>query len=520
MSQNAHVFIVQGDLPRLTTDAWLLPCDGRFHVIQSWIPHVWADEFRRRNSQVFQAPLDVFEAWRAEERRTVRFDGWPGRSQAWLTNTGGNTSYPIEWYLAGVDAFVAEASEDARRTTRRAKPLLGVPAVGTGFGGQFSRRAAIITALYDRLLVLAERHDVDIAFVLYDAASYAAAQVARRRRLTPEAWPLEAELQGVAAQLGKRAKRGELVMFLGAGVSAGAGLPTWKSFLESLAQGALSAEELELLAGLDPMDAGSLIERKLGSRQELETRTRAVLDVQESALQHALVASIPHEAAVTLNYDRLYETACRPVVGSLAILPHDRGRPASRWLLKLHGCIDRGELVLAREDYLRFGERRAALAGIVQALLITKHMLFIGFGLTDANFLRILDDVRRALGDDDAARNRKEPCGTVLMLQSHPLREVLYDDDLKIVSMGSADLDTSAAARRLEILLDAVGHHASSASAFFFDLNFDALLSDGERAFRDELLNLRAQFARNLDAPVAQEFDAWIAERTNPSHRT
>jgi hypothetical protein len=40
------------------------------------------------------------------------------------------------------------------------------------------------------------------------------------------------------------------------------------------------------------------------------------------------------------------------------------------------------------EDYLRYESRRAALAGIVQSLLITKHMLFIGFGLQDDNFHR------------------------------------------------------------------------------------------------------------------------------------
>src|SRR3712207_8779016 len=36
--------------------------------------------------------------------------------------------------------------------------------------------------------------------------------------------------------------------------------------------------------------------------------------------------------------------------------------------------------------------------GMVQALLITRHMLFVGFSLTDDNFHRIAYDVRSALG--------------------------------------------------------------------------------------------------------------------------
>lgn len=49
---------------------------------------------------------------------------------------------------------------------------------------------------------------------------------------------------------------------------------------------------------------------------------------------------------------------------------------------KLHGSVDRPQVIgLSREDYLAFPEPRGALAGIVQALLITGRMLFVGFSL-------------------------------------------------------------------------------------------------------------------------------------------
>lgn len=59
------------------------------------------------------------------------------------------------------------------------------------------------------------------------------------------------------------------------------------------------------------------------------------------------------------------------------------------------------DTVLTRSHCLRYAERRAARAGFVQALLITRRMHFVGFSLNDGNFRRIADDLQRALGIND-----------------------------------------------------------------------------------------------------------------------
>lgn len=52
------------------------------------------------------------------------------------------------------------------------------------------------------------------------------------------------------------------------------------------------------------------------------------------------------------------------------------------WLLKMHGCVTRpDEIVLSRDDYMSYDRARSALGGMVQAMLMTKHMLFVGFSL-------------------------------------------------------------------------------------------------------------------------------------------
>jgi hypothetical protein len=75
---------------------------------------------------------------------------------------------------------------------------------------------------------------------------------------------------------------------------------------------------------------------------------------------------------VTLNYDALFERAGEAAGRPIGVLPYE---PAEkRWLLKLHGCIApdrRRDIVLTRRDYLNVSQHRAALTGLVQALLVT-----------------------------------------------------------------------------------------------------------------------------------------------------
>src|SRR4051794_18567552 len=48
-------------------------------------------------------------------------------------------------------------------------------------------------------------------------------------------------------------------------------------------------------------------------------------------------------------------------------------------LLKMHGDVNNpASIVLSREDYLGYDDSKSALAGVVQSMLITKHMLFAG----------------------------------------------------------------------------------------------------------------------------------------------
>ncbi len=176
----------------------------------------------------------------------------------------------------------------------------------------------------------------------------------------------------------------------------------------------------------------------------------------------------------------------------------------------MHGCVNAPhDIVLTRQDYLRYAERSAALAGIVQAMLITRHMLFVGFSLDDDNFHRIVDAVRRALHGSS-----RDALGSAVSLFANPLLEQLWGEDLSWVHLcdkpaPDAQTPVSAAARTFEIFLDCLSFHAAAPN-YLLNPRFGALLSPDEIALRDQLDPLRAWMQeRSAPAPDDPAATAW-----------
>lgn len=170
-------------------------------------------------------------------------------------------------------------------------------------------------------------------------------------------------------------------------------------------------------------------------------------------------------------------------------------------------------IVLLRTDYLRYAEDRGALMGIVQAMLLTRHMLFVGFSLDDPNFHRVADSVRRAAAPSAGARTAGK-LGTVLTLKHTNLGGTLWPEvrwvdtaadmiDVPDLS-GDAryDEDKARAGRQLDILLDAVGADAVGPVSIL-ESRFASLHGDDEAAAVEPLRVLaRCHRGRAGDSPL------------------
>jgi hypothetical protein len=263
-----HVFIVHGDLRRLACDAWLLPTDSRLNVEENW------RGFPDASSPALP-PAAPTEAWRARTERVLKApDAGPRAPQPWLVNVGSRSPTPVSWFVDGARAFLDAVAADLRGTkpkNGRAAHLVALPVVGTGRGGAKHMAGDVVRELLPALEAKTIEHAIDIALVAIDEPTYASAQAERRARAAVNApWSeVDARLRASAEALAERASNGKLVLFLGAGVSVGAGLPSWGELLERMAVPAhLSSEERAQLARFDAMDQASILKARIEAASE------------------------------------------------------------------------------------------------------------------------------------------------------------------------------------------------------------------------------------------------------------
>ncbi len=401
-----------------------MPTDGRQHITRGWHDG-WSRDF------MLPPPPPAPEDWGPDSARP--WPDWPkDRSPAWLGAVAGGVRDPASPARCA-DHWLAQIAADLKDTAPRhgrSKHLVALPVIGTGAGGHYRSAGDVLTHLMPVLRQKGRGAGYRHRRVAKDPDVFAAARAARGA--DPSSWPeVPAEDASAALALAQRAGRGELVLFLGAGASAGAGLPDWNGLLQDLARAAGVQPDAPEWKRLAVLDQAALLQRRL-PEQEMTKQIAKRMTCPEAALQHFLLASLPVDEVITTNYDDLFELASG--AGTVSVLPHAPRHGVDRWLLKMHGCVGRpSDIVLTREDYLRYEQRRVALTGIVQAMLLTRHMLFVGFSLNDEDFHKVADAVRRARDPDE--RNRSQ-FGTVLKLAREPYVEELWRDELGFVSMG------------------------------------------------------------------------------------
>jgi hypothetical protein len=498
-----HLFIVNGDLTKIACDALLIPTDGVVNITASW------RGFLRNKTYPDRFQTRVMRALPALSREP----------HVWLGNLG-QSSYPwtLDVFEDTVREFVEKAiaelalAHDEDRIYRWPKFRLAVNVIGSGYGGAAAMKGELLSRLIDVLDTLAVQHHADIVLVAYGEKAYAAAQRARRKVVQLDNlgahWRFHqqstSDLVGRAEQLADAAITSNLVLFVGAGVSAGAGAPTWNNLLAEIARVAgFGPESLALLAKKDPRDQATLIERRL-LKAGRDLRVEVAEHLRRStrySLQHGLLTSLPSSEAVTTNFDNLFEQAARTANRPLAVLPADPRAANGQWLLKLHGSVEHPEhIVLTRADYLDMPRQYGALIGLVQGMFLMRHMMFIGYSLQDEDFQELIHEVRKARGErNDLGR------GTVLTLFEDELEREIWAEDLDVLPMIAGTATTVSieeAARELEVFLDLVGFLSTTSAAFFLDSTY-SYLSNDEALLRDSLIKLAQETSGARTGTVA-----------------
>lgn len=511
-----HLFVVEGDIRLLACDAWLLPTDGQFHVSDAF-----GEAVGLRGGGVLTG-----RSWQGQRVQPFA-PRQPDEPWVWLGDAG-RSGKPASWFAdVGVEFIETVAAHLHREGGfSRQLPLVALNVIGSGRGGLRSDRGDLHRRLIPAFSDAACKLHCDVVLVTRGRRAYSAAQRVRRRELeyaNRDAWgALHLELADAARRMAAELRRGNLVLFFGAGISKGAGLPAWQELLRDLAASAgLDEHQQRRLGSFDLRDQATIIGRRLQHRdislgEEISKRFAS----SRTSLNHAMLASLDIGEAVTTNFDVLYETAAAARAAPVAVLPYAPVEPGGRWLLKLHGSIDREDsITLTREDYLGVATRQGALFGLLQGLLLTRHMLFVGYSLSDDDFATVIHEVRAARGGAPSYG----PLGTVITMFEDPLFSELWSSDLDVVAVSpalaavadvrypSGTVVDPATERRFQLFVDRLCFEAADMDLFLADPDYEDLLDDDERLLAGAVGELSHQLTLAGASPAWDRVRSLIA---------
>ena len=482
---SGHLFVVDGDIQSVAVDAWYLPLDNYFSPSRAFL--------RTIEGVVFDP--DAQQRWQKAEY--ARFLTKHNDADVWIGNVGrveGDAT--VKHYVKCAMDFLQLAS-DRWKTENPHKtrlPLLAINHIGTGRGGAQFTHGDVLSGIIDAISLALDSRELrtDVVIMSWGRKAASAAQHTRFNRhvdwKTDPQWQFEYNQDQIherAQFLAHRLREGSSSVFMGAGVSKGAGLLGWNELLVEagkLTSPATTEEELNQFD--DPRDKAALLETRFrNSQQSIGKVLQPFLRSSKYSLQHGLLSSFPCDEFITTNIDELFEAACQVRGREIAVIP-DKPVGRGRWLLKLHGTVSKpSSIVFTRDHFLDSFRSSRALIGLVQAMLFTRHMLFVGYGLRDEDFHELVYEVKSAFPDGQI-----EKLGTTIALFDDPLQAEMWSDVLDVVPMRparegqtpSAD-EFAGAVRDTERFLDLIGMLASSRSAFLLDSNYQGVKSEEEK---------------------------------------
>ncbi|MDO3636041.1 SIR2 family protein [Mycolicibacterium arseniciresistens] len=214
-------------------------------------------------------------------------------------------------------------------------------------------------------------------------------------------------------EYGEAVLSGNAALFIGAGISQGAGLPGWDGLLDPIRTSCnvpkhhdypLVAEYIanELAGGVTALHDYIL--------QELTTAPF------RPALNHRLIARLRVPQVWTTNYDPLLELAMTAAGEGHAVAVDEQTirliASNQRAVIKMHGSISGDPAgwdalpVITRTDYERYEIDHPRMWTVLRATYLSRTMLFLGFSFVDPNveiLLRLARTLDTAPGDRHVA---------------------------------------------------------------------------------------------------------------------
>lgn len=263
----------------------------------------------------------------------------------------------------------------------------------------------------------------------------------------------------IRPELIEAVKKGRAAVFVGAGASMPAGLPSWGGLLDELVKKAaetpgVSPEWVKEYAALakDPsknLVLASALKDDLAHNFSKFIEHRFGDDALEPTPIHRALVDLPAQFFITTNYDQLLERAyAEKYAGKKSLNTftfRQVGQAASclfrnkPFVLHVHGDAktEPDRVVLTEKDYRLLIHNEAGFQSLLQTLLTTFTLIFVGTSLNDM-------DVRLLLGFIHSSFHGKTPTHYALMsdrgASSAEVRLFFRDFNIEVIPINHADL--------------------------------------------------------------------------------
>ena len=511
-----HLFVLMGDIFHLQCTARVVSAEGGVRLVPG---RVWRRPGLPTRPDEPLSPDAYFGRWTKGINPPV---GQP-EPETWVVDvTDGRHSTPPKLcarICKLITTIIEEDRKERANDPRGSRPPLHIalPFLGTGGAGAYDVRDHLLRLYLSDLGRIAQQEGVAISLVFNNTnlgkSGYATAQMLRQREIA-QTFANHGGLESLE-NVRENLMSGRLAIFVGAGVSLSAGLPGWAKLLRHLhrqieKKSQAKVPSWEELHSLDPLLCAELLQSLWPVADPADRCQAMSLAIQELVraprygLLHALIAGLPVQDYVTTNYDDLLEKAILDAGRSVQVIPSTstspRPGPRPCRLLKVHGSVaedgaqaEPTGIVLTLRDYQRFQKGASALGGAVQGLMLSHHLLFVGYGMVDPNFIWLHESVARLLPTEQATQNS---VGTALMVERENWKIELADRLLagihcrRPTEAAPGDDQVLTDARKLEIYLDYLGVISFSSLAAGRDQRLLSLLSEEDSSLILALRNL------------------------------
>lgn len=201
-----------------------------------------------------------------------------------------------------------------------------------------------------------------------------------------------------ARRIYEASRNNDLVVFVGAGVSANSGVPNWEDLIIEFKKSLPDSVQDEH----DYLKVAQLYKESISDREYLNSVQVILKDgkTRPNPIHDAILCLDPCHI-ITTNYDSLIETAVEKARYQYSVIRDDKDIPyakSSRYLIKMHGDFVSRNIVLAESDYYNYSNNYPLIDTLVKSIFASKTILCVGFSFNDLNLKIILNKIQSMLG--------------------------------------------------------------------------------------------------------------------------